>query len=117
MVVPLVLAFRQKRALGVEVEAGFCKDRYAFARKFSQAIHAFLQEFRVVDNLVVVQEHHGIEAHDVGERETMSCTLSAACASVDWSAATSTMIWPMPRTFCSDVSKRGSSPGFFSGVV
>ena len=53
----------------------------------------------------------------LGKRETMSCTFSAAWSEMAGSAAISTMICPMPRTFCKDVNRRGSSPGLLSGVV
>ena len=52
-----------------------------------------------------------------GKRETTLCTFSAAWFSIDGSLTTSTMIWPAPRTFCNDASKRGSSPGCEMGVA
>ena len=69
MVVPLVLALRKVRALGVQVVAGLRQDGHALARELAQAVDALLQEVGVVDDLVVIEEHDGVEAHDVGEHQ------------------------------------------------
>ena len=70
MVVPPVLTLRQVRALGVQVVAGLRQDGHALARELAQAVDALLQEVGVVDDLVVVEEHDGVEAHDVGEHQS-----------------------------------------------
>ena len=69
VVVPLVLALREIRALGVEVEARLGQDGDALLRELAQAVHGLLQEVGVVHHLVVVQEHHGIEAERVRHHE------------------------------------------------
>ena len=52
-----------------------------------------------------------------GYCDTCVCTFSAAWFSMDGSLTTSTTICPMPRTFCSECSRRGSSPGAEIGVA
>ena len=52
-----------------------------------------------------------------GDWDTVACTFSAAWFSMVGSLATSTTIWPMPRTFCSELRHRPSSPGCDMGVM
>ena len=69
MVVPLVLALRQVRAFGVEIETGFGQDGNALLRELAQAVHGFLQEVGVVHHFVVVEEHHGVKAQHIGHHQ------------------------------------------------
>lgn len=69
-VVPLVFPFREVRALVVEVVAGFRQNGNALFREFAQAVHGAREEVGVVDHLVVVEEHHGVEAERVRHYES-----------------------------------------------
>ena len=68
-VVPLVLPFREVGVLVVQIVPRLRHDGHALARELPEAVHGLFQEFRVVDHLVVVQEHHGVEAEHVGHEQ------------------------------------------------
>ncbi len=69
MVVPLVLALGEERPFGVEVVARLGEDGDALLGELAQPVHRLLEELGIVHHLVVVEEHHGIEAQRVGYRQ------------------------------------------------
>ena len=53
----------------VEVITRFRQNGNALLRELSQAVHGALQKARVVDDLVVVEEHHCVEPERVGHHQ------------------------------------------------